>query len=230
MKCKGMLLVILIIGAMLLTSCQKAKTAQTADSGAPGIAEPDGSGNAAPNPELDNVSRLIVGTLRLEGSDSAVTPEQAVKLLPLWTLIRGGALTTDAETNAVIKQIEGQMTEAQLAAIDALGLTMEDVMAWMQEQGIEEMAAFDDVPGDGQGAPAGMPEMSGQEREQMRERFENMTEEERAQAMAEGGFQRPEGAPDGQPPAGDRQRMGGMRGGNVMLEPLIALLTERAAQ
>jgi hypothetical protein len=234
MRIKVMLLVLLIISGLALSGCQKARTTQAGDNSANAPA-PLGEGGDASNPELDNVSRLIVGTLRLEGSDNAVTPQQAARLLPLWTLIQGGALTSDAETNAVVKQIEGQMTEAQLAAIDALGLTMEDVMAWMQEQGIE-VAAFGDVSANTQGAPAGVPELSEQERAQMRERFENMTEGERAQAMAEGGFQRPEGAPDGrmptdgQPPDGARQRIGGVRGGNVMLEPLIVLLTERAAQ
>jgi len=223
-----------IIGVLLLSACQKAQTVQTADGGAVSVPASEGKADAVPNPELDNVNRLAVGTLKLEGSDNAVTPQQAAKLLPLWTLIQGGTLTSDAETNAVVKQIEGQMTETQLAAIDALGLTLEDMTTWMQEQGIE-MAAPGGALGDGQGAPAAMPELSEQERTQMRERFENISEEERAKAMAEGGFRRPEGAPDdwttdGQPPAGARQRIGGVRGGNVMLQPLIVLLTERASQ
>jgi hypothetical protein len=134
------------------------------------------------------------------------------------------------------------MTKAQLAAIDAMGLTMDDMMTWMQEQGIEMAAPSGAIPGDGQGAPEGAPEgapnMTDEEREQMRQRFENMTEEERAAAMEEGGFQRPDGqggpqgqAPgDGQPMAGGRPGMGGARTGNMLLEPLITLLTERATQ
>jgi len=240
-KVRVVFLLMLMVSMAVLSGCQKAEPVQTADNSAANVPAADGRGDAAPNPELDNVSRLTLGTLKLEGTANAVTPEQAAKLLPLWKLIQGGALNNDAETNAVIKQIEGQMTEAQLAMIDALGLTMEDMMAWMQEQGIE-MAAPGDAPAGGQGAPGNMSNMTDEERQQMRERFENMTEEERAAAMAEGGFQRPEGAPqdqggpqgqaagDRQPPTGDRPGMGGMRSGAMMLEPLIALLTERAAQ
>jgi len=239
-KIRVAFLMTLIISIAVLSACQKAEPAQTADSDVADVpASPKGGDlrgdDAAPNPGLDNVSRLTLGMFKLEGSTNAVTPEQAAKLLPLWKLIQGGTLKSDAETNAVVKQIEGQMTEAQRAAIDALSLTMEDMTAWMQEQGIEMTAP--------EGAPGNMPNMSEGERMEMRERFQNMTEEERAAAMEEGGFQRPEGAPegqggpqgqapgDGQPLVGNRQGIGGMRGGNnAMLEPLIALLTERAAQ
>ncbi|HOU13048.1 MAG TPA: hypothetical protein PKZ84_08010 [Anaerolineae bacterium] len=232
MKGRNLWFIALVIGALLLSGCQKAQTTQAGDNGAASVPAADSSRAGAPNPELDNVSRLILGTFKLEGSDNAVTPQQAAKLLPLWKLIQGGSLKSDAETNAVVKQIEGQMTEAQLAAITALGLTMEDMRAWMQEQGIA-MTAPGNAPADGQGAPGGLPAMTDEERQQMRERFESMTEDERATAMAERGFQRPEGAPqdgNGQPPAGGWSGMGGTRGGNALLEPLIKLLTERAAQ
>lgn len=232
MKVRAVFLLMLIVSVTVLSGCQKAETAQTADSSAASVPAADGRGDAVPNPELDNVSRLTLGTLRLEGGANAVTPEQAAKLLPLWKLIQGGTLKSDAETNAVIKQIQGQMTSAQLAAIDALALTMEDMQVWMREQGIE-MTAPGGAPGN---APGGAPAMTDEERTQMRERFQNMTEEERAAAMAEGGFQRPEGAsggqgrPGGQATGGGVPRGGGVRGGNVMLQPLIVLLTERAAQ
>jgi hypothetical protein len=77
--------------------------------------------------------------------------------------------------------------------------------------------------------------MSEEERAQMREEFQNMTPEERETAMAERGFEQPEGGPEGGPPEGGTGGRGqgpggGMRGGNAMLDPLIALLTERAAQ
>jgi hypothetical protein len=229
MKYKVTFLVLLIVSVMVLGGCQKAASIQTADTGAAGDA-PGG-----PNPGLDDVTRLTLGTFKLEGGDNAVTPEQATKLLPLWKLIQGGTLKSDAETSAVIKQIEGQMTEAQLTAIDALGLTFEDMRAWTQEQGIEIATPAGGWTG-GQGAPSGnVPNLSEEERTQMRDQFQNMTPEERATAMAESGFQRPEGtsggATDGQAPGGGRQFGGGFRGGNnAMLEPLITLLTERAAQ
>lgn len=234
MKVRVMFMVMLIISVALLSGCQKAETAQTQDTQAEGNGVPasPGDGSNAPNLELDGVSRLTLGTFKLEGTDNAVTPEQAAKLLPLWKLVQGGTLTGDEETNAVIKQIEEQMTEAQLAAIDAMGLTFEDERAWMQEQGIEMPAPTGGWQG-GQGtpvAPGDTSTMTDEERAQMRAQFQNMTPEERATAMAESGFQRPQGAPDGQAPGGGRQFGGGFRGGTVMLQPLIKLLTERAAQ
>lgn len=237
MKVRVMVLLMLIGSLVVLSGCQKGESAQTAGDSAANVPATDSGQGGGPTLELDDVSRLTLGTFKLEGTANAVTPEQAAKLLPLWKLMQGGTLNNDTEKNAVIKQIENQMTEAQLAAIDALGLTREDVLAWMQEQGMEMAAPGGAIPG-GQGVPGGIPNLTDEERQQMRERFENMTEEERAAAMAEGGFQRPEGAPQGQgqatgdrqSPTGDLPGWGGMRSGAMMLEPLIALLTERAAQ
>jgi hypothetical protein len=108
-----------------------------------------------------------------------------------------------------------------LAAIEAMGLTFEDVQAWMQEQGIEMPA-----PPQGQGGPGAFGELSEDERAQMREQMQTpggVTAEERATRMAEMGIQRPEGA---------EGRQGGAPGSskqaNLLLEPLIELLTERA--
>jgi hypothetical protein len=231
-KARIIFLALLIVSMVVLGGCQKAGSAQTVDTNTAGAPSENG-GPGGPNPGLDDVSRLTLGTFKLEGTDNAVTPEQATKLLPLWKLIQGGTLQSDAETNAVIKQIEDQMTEAQLAAIDALGLTFEDMRTWMQEQGIEMPASAGGWQG-GQGTPVAsgnMPNLSEEDRAQMRDQFQNMTPEERATAMAESGFQRPQGTPDGQSPSGGRQFGGGFRGSNsLMLDPLIKLLTDRAAQ
>ncbi len=86
-------------------------------------------------------SQLALGTLRLEGTKDAVTPAQAKTLLPLWQAIQNGVLQNDAETNAVLKQIEGTMTAEQLAAIAAMQLTTEDMMAYAQENGLGDGVA-----------------------------------------------------------------------------------------
>jgi hypothetical protein len=223
MKIKVTFLVLVIIGVVVLGGCQKTGSAQEGASSSAGASAQSGDTGAAQG-DLGNLDRLVLGTLKLEGGENAATPEQAAKLLPLWQLIQSGTLKSQAETDAVLKQIEGQMTEAQLAAIDAMGLTTEDMQAWRQEQGIEMP-----TPSDRQGTPEAFQNMSEEERTQMRERFQNMTPEERATAMAEMGFQPPAGAAGGQAP-GRGQDPGGMRGGNFLLNPLIALLTERAAQ
>jgi hypothetical protein len=111
-------------------------------------------------------SQLALGTLRLEGTEDAVTPEQAKTLLLLWQSIQSGALQDEAETNAVYKQIEGTMTPAQMAAIVAMKLTSEDLTIWMQDQG----SSLGPPPG-AAGAPGGAGQGGPPQ---------NMSEEERA--------------------------------------------------
>ena len=59
----------------------------------------------------------------------------------------------------------------------------------------------------------------------LREEMQNMTDEERATRIAEMGIERPEGAQEGRTgnPGGRAGRF------NALLDPLIELLTERAA-
>ena len=174
---------------------------------------------------------LTLGTLKLEGTEYAVTAAQAAELLPLWKMVQGGSLQGAAETDAVLKQIESKMDEAQLAAMEEMGLTYENIQAWMQETGIEMPTRAA-----GQGGPGAFQNMTEEERAKLREEFQNMTPEQRATWMAEMGIRRPEG--DGGRPEGGGQGGGpgggsgfaGRAGGNFMLDPLIELLTARAAE
>ena len=227
-----------IILTVTLVGCQKADPTPTADAS---VADPATLGG--PQANLEGTNRLALGTFKLEGTEDAVTAAQAAGLLPLWQMIGGGSLQGAAETEAVVKQIEAKMTEAQLAAIETMALTFEDMQTWMQEQGIEMRAN----PGGGQGGGGGggggaFQDMSEEDRAKMREEFQNMSTEERATRMAEMGVQRPEGVPGGRPEGapegqegggggfGNRGAPGGGRRFNVLLTPLIRLLTERAAE
>jgi len=71
-------------------------------------------------------SQLTLGTLKLEETAGAVTPEQARELLPLWqasrSLTRSGTGATE-EADAVLNQIQEAMTPAQIEAIAAMQLT-----------------------------------------------------------------------------------------------------------
>ncbi len=206
---------------------------------------------------LPAAMQLALGSLRLEGSDQAITPAQAKALLPLWQALQGTALRNQAEVNAVLRQIERTMTQSQLAAIAELRLTMDDLRAWMEAQGITPPAG---PPAD---AAAG--------------RSGNLTEEQRAslRATVEAGGQPPMGAGNpfgnltdeqrasiratvqagGQPFGGEGNPFGnlteeqraalratraaggdpafggaGRAGVGPLLGPLIRLLTERASQ
>ena len=176
---------------------------------------------------LDARSQLMLGTIHLEETGNAVTPEQAQALLPLWQALQGG-VTAQQEVAAVLKQIEGTMTSEQLEAIAAMQLTQEDLRTWMQDQGVVLRGS----PGEGVSSDAratrqaqfGEGEMA-LELATRRAEFENMSEEERdaLRATMEGGGIPGGGMPVGAPGAG--------RGGlGPMMNPLIDLLTERAAE
>jgi hypothetical protein len=207
--------------AAVLLGCKAAEPTATPAASA-GFARP---GDGAPG-ALDGTTTLALGMLKLEGTDDAVTPQQAAELLPLWQMIGSGSLQGDAETQAVVKQIEGAMTASQQAAIEAMGLTFEELQAWMEEQRIEVPA----LPGANGGAPGASPNLSDfsdEERAQMREQLQNTTPEERATRMAELGTQRPDG--QGFDPSA-APNWNGRRQGSFLVEPLIELLQERAAQ
>ena len=55
---------------------------------------------------LDAVNQLALGTLQLEETEHAVTPDQAKALLLLWQALQGG-VTAEGEIGAVLKGIEG---------------------------------------------------------------------------------------------------------------------------
>ena len=223
MKIRYILLVVTIAISILLVGCAKQEPAPETE------AAPVG-GAAGPTGGLQGANRLALGTLRLEDTGNAVTPAQAAELLPLWRMIESGSLTSETETNAVLKQIEGAMSGPQLAAINAIELEGGDVQAWMQEQGLA-MPAPPASQGDsaGQGGPGGpgaLQNLSEEERAKMREEFSSMTAEERATRMASlpseaRGIQRPEGEAGARP--------GGMGQFNALFGYLVEFLMERAA-
>jgi len=54
----------------------------------------------------------------------------------LWQALQAGGLQASAERNAVLAQIEADMTSTQLEAIGAMRLSPEDLRAWAQDQGL----------------------------------------------------------------------------------------------
>jgi hypothetical protein len=186
--------------------------------------------------------QLALGTFQLEGTENAVTPEQAAALLPLWQSLQGGVMA-QAEVDAVLKQIEGTMTQEQLGAIAAMQLTQEDLRTWMQEQGLGTTPGEGMPPGGGMppsggtppsggmppsgGAPSGGGMPPGEIPPEMATRmaeFQDMSEEEREAARAT--MQAEGGKPD---------RPGGVEGAEgrqfiILLNPLIELLEAHAGE
>jgi len=196
-------------------------------------------------------SKLAIGTLSLEGTNLAVTADEAAQLVPLWKAVRSlgsNNNTSQAEIDAVYKQIEDTMTPDQIKAIEKMSMTANDTRALMQKLGIQAQQF-----GNGGG------------------NFQNLTESQRATQIAQfaaqggngnfrGGFEGGAGAPPGGGdfgpgggvvPGGNPQggqtnqsgtgttrtqrtpsatqlarRQGG--GSTFIIEPLIRLLQERA--
>jgi hypothetical protein len=109
--------------------------------------------------ELNTESKLILGTLKLDGSEQAITAKQARELVIYWQVyqeISQSDTAAQEEISGLLTQIEGTMTDAQMQAIDALGLTQRDVMTVMQEKGLmANMPARDNASSSGGSSNSG---------------------------------------------------------------------------
>lgn len=228
-KHRGILLLALLLLVTVATGCQQQTTASTATATTEAVVY-SGVLRADYADALDVTSQLALGILRLEDTADAVTAEQAAQTLPLWRMLQGGTLKTQAEKWAMTKQIESALTEAQVAAIAALQLTEADAQTWLQEQGPVGRAQGGQMPGGMNASGQGnAPAMSDTDRQTMRQRFENMTEEERAQMRAQFG----QGG--GRPSSGGNAPTGGFGGtlpgvSTMLTRAVITLLTERSGQ
>jgi len=144
MKTKTIFVLALIaILTLSLSACRKADStsqAQNTDS------SQSGTPNGTPIPgdfgngELPQVTKLAIGTLMLEDTDQAVTPDQATNLLNLWQAYQALSTSDTAatqEVDAVVKQIQSAMTSEQLQAIDDMQLTGQSMRDVMQNLGID---------------------------------------------------------------------------------------------
>lgn len=144
--------------ALLLAACSGATAPQAAPASA---SAPSGAATSLdtshPN-ALPIRNQLLLGTLRLDESDQPLSPAQAATLLPLWQGIRGtmnSGAAAQAETDALLKQIEAGLSTEQRVAIRGWKLTQADLQAWASSQGLtvgtgEGAGAGSGVPGSGQ--------------------------------------------------------------------------------
>lgn len=228
----------IVMSALLLVglaACQPAQAATTAQS--PAV-------NTTPSPagqgmEISASMRLAVGTLKLEGTDQAVTAEQAAALLPLWKAVR--SLATDqtvsqVEIDALYTQIEDTMTAAQMQAIDGMDLSQEDIAALMAELGVQSFRPdAQSTPGSNSSGEFQMPRGDfgggvppgdfggGGGGSGFQGGMEGMTPPEGMQEMLQG-------TPSAAQATAIAGRAGRMNQFNPFAEVLIQLLQERAAE
>lgn len=116
-----------------------ALTACSSGTPTPQQSSPDQATNTTPG-EMPLASKLVIGSFKLEGTENAITAEQATQLIPLWQVYQQLSTSDTAaqeEITSLAEQIQEIMTTDQMAAIDAMNLTPQDVFTTMQEQGIQ---------------------------------------------------------------------------------------------
>ncbi len=162
---KRLTIVTLTLVLTLLTACSTPATpapnAATPVVIAPSDSTPTPFAAAYLNTEYaDAVSlrnQLAFGALKLEGTASAISVEQAETLLPLWQAIvalSGTSTTAEAELTAVQNQIVEAMRPEQLQAIAAMQITNANLTAFYAEHGIvlpTPVPGVTKVPGGGSG-------------------------------------------------------------------------------
>lgn len=138
---KKILITTLSLLILTLAACGSASNEPQADS-------------AQTNGPLPEATQLILGTFKLEGTENAITSEQAVELVTLWQVYQSlneSDVASQEESDALIEQIQETMTPEQMQAITDMELTQEDVFSIMQEQGITMGGAPQGNTGNGNG-------------------------------------------------------------------------------
>ncbi len=118
--------IILLLTALLMSACNFVTGGTASNSG-------------VQDRSLSEQTELIVGTLKLEGSDQAITSQQASQLLPLWQAMKylnSSDTAAPQEVDALVDQIKGTLTSKQLQAIADMKLTQQDVSEIEQGQDI----------------------------------------------------------------------------------------------
>ena len=114
--------------------------------------------SAARNLPLTPEARLALGTIKLEGTQQAVDPAMAAKLLPLWQLmaqLNGSSSSAPQEVAAVLSQIQATMNPAQVKAISSMQLTTADIFGAFQSNRPGGTASGSAAGGGGQGGGGG---------------------------------------------------------------------------
>jgi hypothetical protein len=145
---------IITLFTLILTACASA-------AGTTGTAP---SGNRAAG-ELPAQTKLILGTINLEGTDNAVSAEQAAELLPMFYVLQDlndSDTAAQEEFDGLVSQIQETLTADQTQAINDMTLSMKDMFAITQSgSGRSSTTDAASTSGSGGGDMGGPPEMGG---------------------------------------------------------------------
>jgi len=123
---------VIVLAAILTTLLFSACTGSlpfigqsTSSASGSGSSRTGGSGSAAQftvSPE----TITVIGILKLEGTNDAITADQAATLLPLYKAVKSISATagsSPAELQALYTQVNDTLTPSQTQAITAMGIT-----------------------------------------------------------------------------------------------------------
>lgn len=131
-------------GTAVTTEPSAANTTTSADTNQP---------SAALNLDADDLSpqaQLALGLIQLDTTDSALTLEQAEEMLPFWRALQSlvdSGTAADVEVEAVVNQLQGMLTDTQVAQLNGMEFSAEAIQ--------EMMAQTREAAGTGRGAAAG---------------------------------------------------------------------------
>ena len=146
---RWMTLILAVATLLALSSCGRGEESAADSSSEPNTNASQASGSEGANQTpssalasnyegaLPPTNQLVLGILRLEETDDAVNGAQAATMLPLWQALQSGSIQNPSERAAIMRQIEGALSEAQIEAIGAMQLTFTDMTDWAQANGIE---------------------------------------------------------------------------------------------
>lgn len=151
---------------LLLAACS---TVQGLVSG--GSADPAQAAATGQPRDLPQSMKLILATFKLDDTQHPLTAEQAAAMLPLWKALKaltGSDTAAPQEVQAVLNQIEAGLTPEQVAEVQAMNLSFQDVRALSEKLGLRTgfgggdpsvMATMQAArqSGGGPGGPGGMP-------------------------------------------------------------------------
>jgi hypothetical protein len=209
-----------VLAGVMLIGCKSSQSTPTAASRGVGDTYTSQTFTMSYTSALNASNQLMLGMLRLEGTENAITAEQATTLLPVAQSLQGQVLKSDAERNAVLAYIEAHLTPAQSSAIANMHLTQDDLQTWTRDSG--PGAGFG--PGQGgagpQGTPGAVPGQGG------------VRPQGTPGAVPGQGGARPQGTPGARPSFGAAAGGAGAVSGqsNILLNALIRLLAQKSAR
>jgi PBP1b-binding outer membrane lipoprotein LpoB len=136
---------LIAILAFFATGCANktaAGTSSATDSGSAStqVGSINSSSTNSQEISTDTMFQLAMGTMLLEGSEMAIQPEQAAKLLPLWQVYQNlidSETAAQVEIDAIEKQIEVSMLPEQIEAINGMEINEESLNELFENLGLE---------------------------------------------------------------------------------------------